>query len=62
MVQSESDIEHAYQDMLDEFGEVQIGNLTYLSSIVLKEVDPIAYRCGLADFSSALEEQQDEED
>lgn len=41
----------AYDDMLDEFsGEVVIGTLRYAASRVLREVDPIAYRCGLFDF------------
>ena len=40
-----------YDEMLNECNEVvKIGNLTYLPAQVLKEVDPIAYRCGFADF------------
>lgn len=40
----------AYDEFLDSTGEVEIGTLTYSASRVLKEVDPTAYRVGLADF------------
>ena len=40
-----------YDEMLDETNPVVvIGGLTYLPSQVLKEVDPIAYRVGFADY------------
>ena len=40
-----------YDEMLDETNPVVvIGGLTYLPSQVLREVDPIAYRVGFADY------------
>lgn len=40
-----------YDDFLDEVSDsVRIGSLEYAPSHVLKEVDPIAYRCGLNDY------------
>jgi len=40
-----------YDEMLDECCElVRIGSLTYDPSHVLKNVDPIAYRCGFVDW------------
>lgn len=41
-----------YDEFLNEvYGEVTLGiGLTYSASRVLKEVDPIAYRCGFNDW------------
>lgn len=53
--------EEEYDDFLDELGDVKIGNMSYLASRVLKEVDPIAYRCGHSDYNdSRLSELYDE--
>lgn len=49
------DFEEQYCDLLDECGPVKIGNLEYDSSHVLREVDPIAYRCGLIDYADSIE-------
>lgn len=43
-----------YNDLLDEMGEVEIGTLKFLPSDILKNCDPIAYRCGLADFEDYM--------
>jgi hypothetical protein len=44
-----------YNEMLDEvYGEVKIGELTYMTSDVLSSVDPIAYRCGHSDYNDYL--------
>ena len=44
-----------YDDMLDEvYGDVKIGCGTYYASNVLKEVDPIAYRCGRTDWECSV--------
>jgi hypothetical protein len=45
---SERDMERAHDGMLDECTEPFMG--TYPASEVLKAVDPIAYRCSLADY------------
>jgi hypothetical protein len=45
----------AYDEMIDECTPmVKVGNLEYLPSRVLKELDPIAYRCGLNDYLDSL--------
>jgi len=45
------DTEEVYEELLDEcFAEVKIGELTYAAGYVLKEVDPIAFRCGVSDM------------
>lgn len=49
---TQRDIELAYNDFLDGcYGEaVNIAGNFYCTSDALKEVDPTAYRCGLADY------------
>ena len=40
-----------YDDMLDEcYGTVTIAGYEYATSLALKELDPVAYRCGMADY------------
>lgn len=48
--------EELYDEMLDDiYGTVQIAGFEYTTSRALKELDPIAYRCGLADWRDSLE-------
>jgi len=50
------ELEQYYNDMLDDvYGLVTIAGYQYETSRVLKEVDPIAYRVGLADYESFRE-------
>jgi len=43
-----------YDDMIDECcGEVNVG-VTFNASRVLRELDPIAYRCGFNDYVDSL--------
>ena len=51
--------EEEYKDALDEQGDVVIGSLHYSPSYVLREVDPTAYRCGLADYIDSLDVSDD---
>jgi hypothetical protein len=48
--------EDFYNDLLNEAGIFTIGTLEFLPSDILKALDPIAYRCGLADFESYMME------
>ena len=50
------EVESLYRDSLDSISTVEIGDLIFTPSIVLEEIDPIAYRCGLADYSDSLGE------
>ena len=43
----------AFDDYLDELGDVSLGTLTYPTSRVLLAVDPIAYRCEFNDWADA---------
>lgn len=49
----ERDALERYDDALNEMGDVTIGSLKYRPSVVLKQVDPIAYRCGFNDWADA---------
>lgn len=51
------EIMESYNEFLNEVNaEVVINGMSYSPSYVLREVDPIAYRVGLADYESMLEE------
>jgi hypothetical protein len=45
---------NSYNEMLDESGPVKIGRLEFYPSRILRECDPIAYRCGLNDYENLL--------
>lgn len=49
-IEVETITEDQYDDMLDDAGPIEIGNLKYNPSHVLKTVDPIAYNCGFSDI------------
>ena len=55
-----------YEDQFDEsldesIPEIEIGCLTYSPSCVLKNVDPVAYRCSLNDFVNSLDVEDSDE-
>lgn len=51
-----------YDDYLDEVnGEVEVCGMSYSASNVLKNVDPIAYRCGKSDYADSLDKEDQEE-
>ena len=42
-----------FEELLDElYGEVQIGDLTFSPGRIVREMDPIAFRVGVSDYSS----------
>ena len=49
------DYEDQYCECLNSQGDIIIGSLHYTPSMVLKEVDPTAYRCGLNDYVDGLD-------
>ena len=52
---NEDEAENAYVEFLDEcHGEVTIGYLSWPASKILKEMDPIAFRCGLNDWLDSV--------
>jgi predicted nucleic acid-binding Zn-ribbon protein len=49
------DFADQFDESLDEsIPEIEIGNLTYSPSYVLKNVDPVAYRCSLNDYADLV--------
>jgi len=56
---TESQAEQMYDDMLDELQSIKIGTMSYPGSYVLKELDPIAYRCGFTEYLDYLAEDYD---
>jgi hypothetical protein len=60
--EEEHNTEEAYEELIDEISEeVKIGSLTYSAGRTLKEIDPIAFRCGMADESDRFYEEFEEE-
>ena len=46
-----------YEEMLDDCeGPVELCGMTYSASHVLREVDPVAFRCGFNDYVDSLTE------
>jgi len=51
---SDRELHERYDDFLDEvYPECKIGGYDYQTSRALKEVDPVAYRCGFNDWLDA---------
>lgn len=54
------DVDAMYDDYLDEVtGEIYIGGIAFYASRILKELDPIAYNCGMNDYIDMLEQDGD---
>ena len=54
---SEREAYERYDDMLDDCHcDLLICGMVYTTSVALKRVDPIAYRCGFNDYTASLEE------
>jgi len=57
------DTEELFDEFLDEvYGTFLIGELQFFASDILKSCDPIAYRVGLSDYESMMEEEDEEND
>lgn len=56
------DFADQFDEFMDEdFPEIEIGSLTYSPSYVLKNVDPVAYRCSLNDFVDSFDVEDSDE-
>lgn len=50
---SDYDLDRRYKELLDDcWPPAKIANYEYQTSKALEEIDPVAYRCGFADFIS----------
>ena len=47
-------IEEMVDEMLDSEGDVEIGNLTFRRSYIVRELDPIAYRMMCSEFADNM--------
>ncbi|QHJ84486.1 MAG: hypothetical protein [Caudoviricetes sp.] len=54
--------EAEYDEMLDEcYPDYEISGMTYSASQILKNCDPIAYRCGKSDYDASFDTEDCEE-
>jgi hypothetical protein len=53
---SEAEAVERYEDILDSEGPLTLAGMSYARSYVLREIDPVAYRCGFNDFVDSLTE------
>ena len=51
---TEEQLEEMYDEMLDSEGEVKVCGMSFCASRILKELDSIAYDCGMADYADSL--------
>ena len=62
MIYTDQEIEELHDEMINDiYGTFKISYLEFDAAEILKELDPIAYRCSVADFESELEEHENEE-
>lgn len=54
-----ADYEDDYNEVLDEGGAVVVGGCEFFPSRILRELDPIAYRCGLNDYVDNIDVSDD---
>ena len=55
----DGDYAESFDDLLDEEGDIVILGMHYCRSTVLKEIDPVAYRCCLSDYLSSIDVEDD---
>ena len=52
---TEAEALEMYEEILDDCeGPVELCGMTYSASNVLREIDPVAYRCGFNDYVDSL--------
>ena len=56
------DLADQFDECLDEAGSIKVAGCTFYPSQLLKECDPIAYRCGLNDFADFEFRKEDSEE
>lgn len=55
-------IEDNFAEMLNEvYGTFTVAGSTFDAADILSELDPIAYRCALADYEAECEDTEDED-
>ena len=56
----EDEYEECYIDAIDCEGAVMVAGMAFTASRILKELDPIAYSCGLSDYVDGIDKEEDE--
>ena len=56
------DLADQFDECLDEAGGVKVAGCTFYPSQILKECDPVAYRCGLNDFADSYFNKEETEE
>jgi hypothetical protein len=55
---TQAELIEMYEEMINECTEeMKIGHISFEASRVLKELDPIAYNCGLSDFYDSISDE-----
>lgn len=48
-----SELENLYEETLNDiYDDVKIGELTFSAGQIVRNLDPVAFRCGVSDWSS----------
>ena len=56
------DLGSLFDECLDEAGSIEVAGYTFYPSQILKECDPIAYRCGLNDYADSMFNKEETEE
>lgn len=56
------DLADQFDECLDEAGSIEVAGGSFYPSQILKECDPIAYRCGLNDFADSYFDKEETEE
>ena len=56
------DFADLFDECLDEASSIKVAGCTFYSSQILKECDPVAYRCGLNDFADSQFDKEETEE
>lgn len=54
---TEDEVEEMYIDMLNADGTITVAGYEFYPSRILREFDPTAFRCGLADFVDSISDE-----
>ena len=56
------DLADQFDECLNEAGSIKVAGCTFYPSQILKECDPVAYRCGLNDFADSYFDKEETEE
>ena len=56
------DLADQFDEILDEAGSIEVAGCTFYPSQILKECDPVVYRCGLNDFADSYFNKEETEE